>query len=185
MSTEMKPTKHFTLTRFFGGTERGVCLQLTDRERAVNPPYFSLTKSDALELAAALVQFANDTLPGDDTPAPASPTKPRRMTFNNVVQGDLVTLSYRGHGVECKFLGFTDNSEKYSEKPRFAKALHLKDWAQCKTWGQLEQKQADDHEEYGYHFHAIFEEEDGSTFGAYLFKGAWCVGSSADRASLS
>lgn len=63
MATELKPvTVRFNrplgLTRFHGGMD-GPCLQLTptrpDRD------YFAVTKEQALELAIALIEFANGT----------------------------------------------------------------------------------------------------------------------------
>ncbi len=60
MSTDLKSTDSIDgvvlLTRYFGGTERGTCLQVT-------PPggthYLSLTKEQALDLAVALIEFVN------------------------------------------------------------------------------------------------------------------------------
>ena len=64
MSTELKGTESIngqvTLTRYFGGTEHGACVQVTP-PGGERTPYLSLTKLQALELAAALVEFANGT----------------------------------------------------------------------------------------------------------------------------
>jgi hypothetical protein len=46
------------LTRYFGGKERGACLQVTPPGGSMTP-YLSLTKEQALDLAVALVEFAN------------------------------------------------------------------------------------------------------------------------------
>lgn len=62
MSTELKGTESINgqvmLTRYFGGAERGACLQVTP-PGGERTPYLSLTKEQALELAVALVEFAN------------------------------------------------------------------------------------------------------------------------------
>jgi len=69
MSTELKPTKsvngNVMLTRYFGGTERGTCLQVTPPGGSMTP-YLSLTKEQALDLAVALVEFANGKREEDD-----------------------------------------------------------------------------------------------------------------------
>lgn len=61
MATELKGTTDLNgevmLTRYWGGEANGVCVQVN----AMWPkPYLSLTKKQALELAVALVEFAND-----------------------------------------------------------------------------------------------------------------------------
>lgn len=62
MSTELKGTESVNgqvmLTRYYGGAERGTCLQVTP-PASNRTPYLSLTKEQALELAVALVEFAN------------------------------------------------------------------------------------------------------------------------------
>ena len=62
MSTELKSTESINgqvmLTRYFGGTERGACLQVTPPGGSMTP-YLSLTNEQALDLAVALVEFAN------------------------------------------------------------------------------------------------------------------------------
>ena len=72
MSTQLKgvtcKTGEVTMTRYFGGYLDGKCVQLTfkkpEEERNRHDFgywYLQLSKADALELAAALVEFANDT----------------------------------------------------------------------------------------------------------------------------
>lgn len=72
MSTELKGVTgragEVSMTRFFGGKEDGRCVQLTFKkpESEFNRPdfgywYLQMNKKQALELAAALVEFANDT----------------------------------------------------------------------------------------------------------------------------
>ena len=61
MSTELKGCDSIggevLLTRYFGGTKCGVCLQVTP-PGGIHTPYLSLTKDQALELATALIEFA-------------------------------------------------------------------------------------------------------------------------------
>ena len=72
MSTQLKGvtgrTGEVSMTRFFGGKDDGVSIQLTFKkpEEERNRPdfgywYLQMNKNQALELAAALVEFANDT----------------------------------------------------------------------------------------------------------------------------
>jgi len=66
MSTDMKGTSRHLLTRFWGGDDRGVCLQVTIREfmglHSYEEGYITVSKQEALELADALLKFANNTL---------------------------------------------------------------------------------------------------------------------------
>jgi hypothetical protein len=63
MSTELKGTNSINgevfLTRYFGGAEHGACLQVTPPGGGFTP-YLSLTREQALDLAVALIEFAND-----------------------------------------------------------------------------------------------------------------------------
>lgn len=72
MSTQFKPvecrTGEMSMLGFSGGIEEGYCVQFTFRkpESERNRPdfgywYLQMNKKQALELAAALVEFANDT----------------------------------------------------------------------------------------------------------------------------
>jgi hypothetical protein len=69
MSTQLKGTESINgnvmLNRYFGGTERGACVQVTPPGGS-STPYLSLTKAQALELAVALVEFANGTREEDE-----------------------------------------------------------------------------------------------------------------------
>ena len=62
MSTELKSrTPDVSLTRFFGGQERGVCVQVTTTYTANPEDFFkhvSLTRDEARTLAADLAAFA-------------------------------------------------------------------------------------------------------------------------------
>ena len=63
MATELKTVNdrngEVTLTQFAGG-EDGTCLQITGGEGTLNG-FVSVTKEQALELAVALIEFANGT----------------------------------------------------------------------------------------------------------------------------
>jgi hypothetical protein len=72
MSTQLKGVNGLTgevsMVRFFGGKDQGACVQLTFQkpETERNRPdfgwwYLQLNKEQALEMAAALVEFANGT----------------------------------------------------------------------------------------------------------------------------
>lgn len=61
MSTEFKPTSQFSLTRFYGGTDRGACVQVTQRYgiglmKSVG--YVDMTMDQARELAVALWELS-------------------------------------------------------------------------------------------------------------------------------
>lgn len=62
MSTELKGCDSINgdvmLTRYWGGTENGQCVQVTPPGGTITP-YLSLTKKQAVELAVALVEFAS------------------------------------------------------------------------------------------------------------------------------
>jgi len=57
MSTELKShAQGVTLTRFFGGSDRGVCVEVN--EDRVDGQYVQLTRAQAAALAADLLDFA-------------------------------------------------------------------------------------------------------------------------------
>jgi len=66
MSTELRPlNEQTTLTRFCGGSERGVCVQVTQTgqpaQNVVNPlgmGHVSLTRQEAGQLGEMLMMFA-------------------------------------------------------------------------------------------------------------------------------
>ena len=63
MSTEVKShTKNFLLTRFFGGNERGTCLQITNKEMNQNAEWehITVTREEAIHLAHDLLNFVAD-----------------------------------------------------------------------------------------------------------------------------
>ena len=57
MSTELKShAQGITLTRFFGGSDRGACVEVN--EGRVDGQYVQLTRAQAAALAADLMDFA-------------------------------------------------------------------------------------------------------------------------------
>ena len=65
MSTELRPvTDKISQTRFFGGKDRGPCIQVTQRGQeatSTNPVgigFVQLTRDEAAMLAAELLRFA-------------------------------------------------------------------------------------------------------------------------------
>ena len=69
MSTELRnvPTTDISQTRFFGGQDRGVCIQITQRKQEVVTEFadrmfnkIQLTRSEAQLLAQELLMFANE-----------------------------------------------------------------------------------------------------------------------------
>ena len=68
MSTELRkvPTTDIEQTRFFGGKDRGTCIQITQRKEEAITEYtdkffnkFQLTRDEARLLAQELLMFAN------------------------------------------------------------------------------------------------------------------------------
>ena len=59
MATELKShADRVTLTRFFGGSDRGVCVQVTTDQGAGQFEHVALTRAQAAALAADLLDFA-------------------------------------------------------------------------------------------------------------------------------
>jgi len=59
MATELRShAEDVTLTRFFGGSDRKTCVQVTTKMGANQFQYVSLTRSQAAALAADLLDFA-------------------------------------------------------------------------------------------------------------------------------
>lgn len=72
MSTQLKGVEGLTgevsMTSYYGGVDNGNCVQLTFKKPELERNkfdygywYLQMNKKQALELAAALVEFANDT----------------------------------------------------------------------------------------------------------------------------
>ena len=69
MSTEMKSNTRFLLTRFYGGEDRGTCLQITAPIVNVSwdsEGFIQVTKQEAELLAEQLLSFVNDNLEEDE-----------------------------------------------------------------------------------------------------------------------
>ena len=59
MATDLKShAKDVSLTRFFGGEDKGSCVQVTTKTDANRFQYVSLTRAQAAALAADLLDFA-------------------------------------------------------------------------------------------------------------------------------
>ena len=59
MSTELKShAERVSLTRFFGGSNRGTCVQVTVIDDALIESFVQLTRAQAAALAADLMDFA-------------------------------------------------------------------------------------------------------------------------------
>lgn len=110
-----------------------------------------------------------------------------KKTFSNIKAGDVLEVGYRNRLETCTFLGFTNNDTKYSETPVFSTAKELLAHVKVTTFAQLEavQDKADKGYGYGHHFYAVFKDnKNGDVFQAYLFKGRWVLGTSADACQL-
>jgi hypothetical protein len=102
----------------------------------------------------------------------------------SLTAGQAIKAGYRGWHTPCEFLGFSDNTKAYSETPAFNTLADLKTAKGARNAAEIEQLQ--DQASYGHSFYALFRDlEDGTTWAAYLWKGAWRVGSSADRLQLA
>ena len=59
MATDLKShAKNVSLTRFFGGHDRGTCVQVTVDNGALQFDHVSLTRAQAAAVAADLLDFA-------------------------------------------------------------------------------------------------------------------------------
>jgi len=102
----------------------------------------------------------------------------------SLTAGQAIKAGYRGWHTPCEFLGFSDNAERYSKTPSFSTLADLKAAKGARNAAQIEQVQ--EQADYGHSFYALFRDlEDGATWAAYLWKGAWRVGTSADRLQLA
>lgn len=105
------------------------------------------------------------------------------VNFRNIVAGTSYMVGYGGNLDRCTFLGFTDRSEKYSEKPVHRNAEVMLEIEGCRSFTELEQK--DRTYEHGFGIYAVFKDEaNGDVFRAYLYQGKWCLGTSADRCQI-
>ncbi len=108
-----------------------------------------------------------------------------KKTFSSIKSGDQVDVGYRSSFTLCTFLGFTDNKTKYSQTPVYSNADAMLKAVGVTTFPALEKFQDEAGLPYGHHFYAVFKDNtNGDIFSAYLFKGRWCLGTSADLAQL-
>ena len=102
----------------------------------------------------------------------------------SLTAGQVIKAGARGWHTPCEFLGFTDNASDCSQTPAFNTLADLKAATGTRNAAEIEQLQ--DQAAYGHSFYALFRELEGGTiWGAYLWRGAWRVGSSADRLQLA
>lgn len=114
------------------------------------------------------------------------------MNMRKISKGDKVVVFYKSNGwndqieTKCEFLGFTDNTTKYSETPVYANWMEVQSKEGVKTFKELEVKQDTAGNEYGHHFYAVFKdlEEREATWCAYLHNGRWVLGSSCTKFSV-
>ena len=78
MSTELKGTSSHSLTQFSGG-ENGLKLQITDPNWVTGSGYIVVTRSEALELANALIDWYQGNRCDEDEPTPPPP-EPVKLT---------------------------------------------------------------------------------------------------------
>lgn len=98
--------------------------------------------------------------------------------------GEIVKAGYGDFLTPCAFLGFTSQMDAYSRTPLFSCIKTLKEMTGTRNAAQLEQLQ--DEAGPGHSFYALFRDlEDGCVWAAYLWKGAWRVGSSAHTLRLA
>ncbi len=98
--------------------------------------------------------------------------------ISTVTPGQRVYAGYNGWATPCTFRGFSLN---HSDAPRWPELKAVYMTAGCTNLKGLEQW-ADSK---GTGIYAVFEDEAGERWAAYLYKGRFCVGSSADRLELS
>jgi len=108
-----------------------------------------------------------------------------KKTFRNIKAGDVLEAGYRNNFDEDKFLGFTDNKTKYSETPVYKDAREMLAAVGVKSFAALEEHQDKVAPAYGHHYYAVFQDtKNNDVYCAYLFKGRWCFGTSADVAQI-
>lgn len=103
--------------------------------------------------------------------------------INSIKAGDKVLAGYGRHMDENVFLGFTDRTEKYGRTPKFDTFKDAKAAGMGANAADVER--LDTEAEYGHHCYALFRDEGGTVWAAYVFKGRWSVGSSADALRIA
>lgn len=110
------------------------------------------------------------------------------ITLRTLKAGDQVSMSTRRmRPIDCIFLGFSDDREKYGEPgPAFASFAALQKAKGYASFAAMDAAQ--EGKEYGFGIYAWFQEADAdgkiTTFTAYRYEGGWAVGSGAERISL-
>lgn len=105
------------------------------------------------------------------------------MNFRQIKRGDVVLMKYRNQPpFEVTFRGFTDWDEANSYIPQFHSLGQVMEAKGARSLAELEAL----HESrgYGLEVRAIFDEGGRYEFAAYLWKGRWRVGTSADAVTL-
>ena len=116
----------------------------------------------------------------------------KNVRGNMLRRGMTLQMKYRGkpHEAWVEVVGFSDNKQKYGESG--VVYTSVKEMLAANNVRSLrELEELDDQNEYGYHHYLILRDltEDVVTikdniFNAYIYKGRWAVGSSADFVSF-
>lgn len=107
------------------------------------------------------------------------------LNVNGLKPGDKIIIKYGRTSFAAEFKGFTDGSEKYSEKVVFKTHAELLKHYGVKSIKELEANFDQKGDNYGKHPYMIVKEiENGSIISLYPYNGFWAVGSSANRASF-
>jgi hypothetical protein len=110
------------------------------------------------------------------------------LSLKNLKAGDKVIMKTRRMpALECVFLGFSDDQQKYGEPgPVFATFAAVKKAKGYASFAAMDAAQ--EGKEYGFGIYAWFQEADAdgkiTTFAAYRYEGGWAIGSGAERISL-
>jgi hypothetical protein len=110
---------------------------------------------------------------------PLTPEPTMTVKVSTLKHGQRVQAGYRQWTTPCKFVGFGLN---HSDSPRWPDLGNAYMTADCKNMKALEAWA----NAKGVTVYAVFEDvKDGDRWAAYLWKGRFCVGSSADRLELA
>lgn len=107
-----------------------------------------------------------------------------KRTFANIHTGDRFNIVTMGVGADVTFLGYTNIDKEYSDEPRFDNLRQVKKFYGVSTAEQIERLGDVYGKPYGHSVYACFKEHNGDgtsyRWQAYLYKGKWCCGTSAD-----
>jgi hypothetical protein len=106
-------------------------------------------------------------------------------TIANIKAGEIVLAGYKSFKDENTFLGFTDLTERYSERIAFSSLKEVYAATGAGSLSGLEAHEKANGAAYGHRFGAVFKSVDGDTWTAYLHNGRYSVGSSADALKLA